>query len=132
MSASEIAPLPINSAVEPPATTRPGRSWSDRLAPLWANKIAVVGGFITLFFFIIACIGLAIMIVPGWDSLYIDQRLRAVLVHPLTDGFLLGTDNLGRSMAWRIAAGTAVSLFAGVLVTILSMTFGMLMGAIAG
>ena len=35
-------------------------------------------------------------------------------------------------MMWRIAAGTAVSLFTGVAVTIISMFFGMILGAIAG
>jgi peptide/nickel transport system permease protein len=45
---------------------------------------------------------------------------------------VLGTDNLGRSMAWRIVAGTAVSLFAGLLVTIISITAGMALGSIAG
>ncbi len=114
------------------ADQAPGRTWRDRLAPLWANKLAVVGGVITLFFLGVACVGLAIMFVPGWSDLYVDQRLRQTLVWPLQDGFLLGTDNHGRSVAWRIAAGTAVSLFIGVMVTLLSMTFGMILGAVAG
>ena len=132
MSASDAVPLPAGSVTEPSGARAPSRTWGDRLAPLLANKLAVVGGVITLFFLIVACVGLAIMVVPGWEDLYIDQRLRATLVRPFHDGFLLGTDNLGRSLAWRIAAGTAVSLFAGVAVTLLSMTFGMIMGAIAG
>jgi ABC-type dipeptide/oligopeptide/nickel transport system permease subunit len=115
-----------------PAERAPGRTWGDRLAPLWANKLAVVGGIITLFFLVVASVGLAIMVVPGWDDLYIGQRLRETLVWPLQQGFLLGTDNNGRSVAWRIAAGTAVSLFIGVVVTLLSMTLGMILGAIAG
>ncbi|MBA2519237.1 MAG: ABC transporter permease [Chloroflexia bacterium] len=117
---------------ELPAERTPGRTWSDRLAPLWANKLAVVGGVITLFFLIVAAAGLAVMVVPGWSDLYVDQRLRQTLVWPLQDGFVLGTDNHGRSLAWRIAAGTAVSLFIGVVVTLLSMTLGMILGAVAG
>jgi peptide/nickel transport system permease protein len=132
MSASDMLPIQVDSAAEPSEARTPGRTLADRFAPLWANKLAVVGGVITCFFLIVACIGIAIMYVPGWDDLYINQRLRQTLVLPLHEGFLLGTDNLGRSVAWRIAAGTAVSLFAGVAVTILSMTFGMLMGSIAG
>jgi ABC-type dipeptide/oligopeptide/nickel transport system permease subunit len=132
MSATELAPLPMDAGMEPVAAARPGRSWGDRLAPIWANKLAIVGGAITLFFLGVAVVGLAIMVVPGWDDLYIDQRLRQTLVRPFHDGFLLGTDNLGRSMAWRIAAGTAVSLFAGLAVTLLSMVFGMVLGAVAG
>jgi ABC-type dipeptide/oligopeptide/nickel transport system permease subunit len=132
MSASELAPLPLDAGMEPAVSARPGRSWGDRLAPFWANKLAVVGGAITLFFLGVAVVGLAIMVVPGWEDLYIDQRLRQTLVRPFHDGFLLGTDQFGRSMAWRIAAGTAVSLFAGLAVTLLSMVFGMVLGAVAG
>lgn len=132
MTSGDVLSLQPESVTEPTDVRAPSRTLGDRLAPLLANKLAVVGGVITLFFVIVACIGLATMLVPGWDDLYINQRLRATLVRPLNDGFLLGTDNLGRSVAWRIAAGTAVSLFAGVAVTVLSMTFGMLLGAIAG
>lgn len=132
MTASEIFPIPVDVATNPADIRAPARTWGDRLAPLLANKLAVVGGIISLFFFVVACAGLAIMFVPGWDDLYIDQRLRLTLVRPFDEGFLLGTDNLGRSLAWRIAAGTAVSLFAGVAVTLLSMTLGMMLGAVAG
>lgn len=106
--------------------------WMERLAPLWANKLALVGAFLSGFFLIVAIIGAAVMYVPGWDDLYIDQRLRQTLVKPLSDGFVLGTDQFGRDMMWRIAAGTAVSLFTGVAVTLISMFFGMVLGAIAG
>lgn len=126
MSAVETISIPA------PAERAPGRTWGDRLAPLWANRLAVGGGAITLLFLIVAGTGLAIMVVPGWSDLYIDQRLRQTLVWPLQDGFLLGTDNQGRSLAWRIAAGTAVSLFIGVVVTLLSMSLGMILGAVAG
>ncbi len=135
---SAVETFPFDSPLESgplesgPLQETPGRTWGDRLAPFWANKLAVVGGLITLFFLIVAVIGLAIMIVPGWSDLYVEQRLRQTLVWPLQDGFILGTDNHGRSMAWRIAAGTAVSLFIGVAVTVVSMFLGMVLGAIAG
>lgn len=128
----ESGPLESGPLESGPLQETPGRTWGDRLAPFWANKLAVVGGLITLFFLIVAVIGLAIMIVPGWSDLYVEQRLRQTLVWPLQDGFILGTDNHGRSMAWRIAAGTAVSLFIGVAVTVVSMFLGMVLGAIAG
>jgi ABC-type dipeptide/oligopeptide/nickel transport system permease subunit len=126
MSATDAVTFPM------PAERVPAQTWRDRLAPLRANKLAVVGGVITLFFLVVACVGLAVMVVPGWEELYVGQRLRQTLVWPFQQGFLLGTDQHGRSMAWRIAAGTAVSLFVGVVVTLLSMTFGMILGAIAG
>ncbi len=112
--------------------TAPSRTLGERLAPFWANKLAVLGAILTLFFLTVAIVGGAIMYVPGWDDLYIDQRLRETLLPPLSEGFPLGTDQFGRDMMWRIAAGTAVSLFVGVAVTIVSMFFGMILGALAG
>lgn len=132
MSAGDSVLLPVDGVVEVPPAQRPGRSWGDRLAPFWANKLAVIGGALTLFFLAVACVGAAIMYLSDWENLYIDQRLRQTLVRPFSDGFLLGTDQFGRDLAWRIAAGTAVSLFTGVAVTLLSMTLGMALGAIAG
>jgi peptide/nickel transport system permease protein/oligopeptide transport system permease protein len=132
VSVDKAVGISPETLIDAPSDLAPPRSWGDHFAPLWANKLAVIGGIITLFFIGVAVVGLAIMFVPGWDDLYIDQRLRQTLVRPLSDGFLLGTDNLGRSVAWRIAAGTAVSLFAGLAVTLISMVFGMVLGAVAG
>lgn len=132
MSAADLSALSPESPIESPVAAGAGRTWSERLAPFLANKLAVVGAVLTLFFLIVACIGAAIMYVPGWNELYIEQRLRETLLPPLSPGFPLGTDQFGRDMMWRIAAGTAVSLFTGVVVTIISMFFGMILGAIAG
>ncbi|MEZ4499252.1 MAG: ABC transporter permease [Thermomicrobiales bacterium] len=117
---------------EPTVSVHSTRSWEERLAPFLANKLAVLGALLTLFFMIVACVGAAIMLVPGWDDLYVDQRLRETLLRPLSPGFPLGTDQFGRDMIWRIAAGTAVSLFTGVTVTVISMFCGMILGAVAG
>ena len=120
-------------AVEPSDVRAPARTWGDRLAPLIANKLAVVGGVIATLLpgRRVHRFGASWWFRAGTISTS-TSGCAQTLVRPLTGGFLLGTDNLGRSMAWRIAAGTAVSLFAGVVVTVLSMTFGMIMGAVAG
>jgi ABC-type dipeptide/oligopeptide/nickel transport system permease subunit len=132
MSAGELATISPEHETEAAVTAAPARTWGERLAPFWANKLAVIGAILTAFFLIVALIGAAIMYVPGWDDLYIDQRLRETLLKPLSDGFPLGTDQFGRDMMWRIAAGTAVSLFTGLAVTLISMFFGMILGAVAG
>lgn len=110
----------------------PHRGWRDSMAPLLANKLALLGAALTIGFLIVSIIGMVIILVPSYNHLYLDQSLRDTLLKPGENGYLLGTDNLGRSMAWRLAAGTAVSLFAGVVVTILSITVGMIMGCLAG
>jgi peptide/nickel transport system permease protein len=132
MSASDLSAIGPDQAGEIVGPDVPARTWGDRLAPFWANKLAVIGAILTGFFLIVAIAGAAIMYVPGWEDYYIEQRLRETLVRPLSDGFLLGTDQFGRDMVWRIAAGTAVSLFTGLAVTIISMVFGMLLGALSG
>lgn len=132
MDVGNLATITPEAPVEGAITAVPRRTWGERLAPFLANKLAVIGAILTLFFLIVACIGAAIMFVPGWEDLYIDQRLRETLLKPGSSGFPLGTDQFGRDMMWRVAAGTGVSLFTGVAVTITSMVFGMIMGAIAG
>ncbi|MCA9860731.1 MAG: hypothetical protein KC438_13465, partial [Thermomicrobiales bacterium] len=132
MTAFDSSSLPPEAPIEAVVAVAPGLTWGERLAPFLANKLAVLGAFLTFFFLVVACIGAAIMFVPGWSDLYIDQRLRETLLRPLSPGFPLGTDQFGRDMMWRIAAGTAVSLFTGLAVTIISMFFGMILGALAG
>ena len=132
MGTTDAIGVAIEGIAEAPPAARPGRTWGDRLAPFWANKLAVLGAALSLFFVGVAAAGAAIMLVPGWDDLYLDQRLRQVLVRPFSEGFVLGTDQLGRELVWRIAAGTAISLWTGIAVTVLSMTLGMALGAVAG
>lgn len=132
MTAFDSSSLISEAPIEAIDTLTTGRSWRERLAPFLSNKLAVLGAILTVFFLVVACIGAAIMFVPGWSDFYIDQRLRETLLRPLSPGFPLGTDQFGRDMIWRIAAGTAVSLFTGLAVTFISIVFGMILGAFAG
>ena len=110
----------------------PERGWRDSMAPLLANKLALLGAVLTIAFLITSIVGMAVIMLPSLNHLYLDQSLRDALLKPGEKGYLLGTDNLGRSLAWRLAAGTAVSLFAGFVVAILSITVGMILGCLAG
>jgi peptide/nickel transport system permease protein len=51
---------------------------------------------------------------------------------PLQDGFLLGTDTLGRDIAAGIAYGARVSLMIGFVTTVIIIALGALIGGIAG
>lgn len=46
--------------------------------------------------------------------------------------FVLGTDDVGRDQVSRLIEGARLSLFAGLAVTLISMSLGVLIGAIAG
>jgi ABC-type dipeptide/oligopeptide/nickel transport system permease subunit len=125
----------LESVLPPPATETLDanrRTIRDRLAPLLANKLALLGAFLTLGFLVVAIVGGYVLLADKHNDLYLDQNLRRTLLQPGEDGSLLGTDNLGRSVAWRLIAGTAVSLWAGFAVTALSISVGMGFGAIAG
>ncbi len=51
---------------------------------------------------------------------------------PFSGGHWLGTDNLGFDVLTRVLAGTRISLFAAVVVTLVSALFGLLIGTLAG
>lgn len=108
----------------------------ERLSDAWSllvsNKLALVGGILTLIFLIIGIIGAAELLIPSLHHLYLDQDLEAGLQRPFSPGHLLGTDQFGRDVAWRVVAGIGVSLAAGMAVTILSMPVGMAIGAASG
>lgn len=132
MNAGESLAIDPDVAIEEIPGGAPGRTWGDRLAPLVANKLALLGGFLTLFFFVTAIVGAVVLRFDRFEDLYLDQNLRLRLFRPLENGTLLGTDNFGRSMAWRLVTGTAVSLWAGFAVTVLSISVGLVFGSVAG
>ncbi|MDJ0945007.1 MAG: ABC transporter permease [Kiloniellales bacterium] len=51
---------------------------------------------------------------------------------PATEGFLLGSDSLGRDVAAGIAHGAKTSLLIGLVATLVAVGFGALMGGLAG
>jgi peptide/nickel transport system permease protein len=109
----------------------PGRR-RDAILLLTANKLALAGSIITFVFVGIGIVGAVIVTVPSLHHLYLHQNLIATLQPPLTHGHLLGTDNLGRDLAWRVIAGIGISLLVGVAVTALSVIVGMILGSLAG
>ena len=56
----------------------------------------------------------------------------APFAHPGEEGFLLGSDSLGRDVAADIAYGANVSLLIGAVSTAMALVFGVVLGAIAG
>ncbi len=104
----------------------------DAFVLLWANKLALVGTIVALVFLLIGIVGLIIWQVSGLQHLYTDQNLNQTLRDPFTSGHLFGSDNLGRDVAWRLVAGTGVSLYVGFAVTAISVLIGMALGTVAG
>ena len=96
------------------------------------NRLMLIGAIFTTVFVISGLAGLFILSIHDLNSLWSQQHLSQALMPPLSPGHVLGTDNFGRDLFWRIIAGTGVSLLIGVIITFLSMVIGMTMGTLAG
>ncbi len=90
------------------------------------NKSAVFG-FIILFLVILMAV------IANW--IYPDDPFRLAgkpMSSPGTNGFLLGSDTLGRDVAAGIAHGAKTSILIGLLATIAAVFIGIIFGALAG
>lgn len=81
-----------------------------------------------------AILAIVLLVAIGADFLTGDQPFDIVGTpnEPPFGDFLLGTDTLGRSIASGIAHGSRVALAIGTITALISMTFGILMGGLAG
>jgi peptide/nickel transport system permease protein len=101
----------------------------------------VMGNFPTHFFrnparFVLAGTLLAVVLVAvlaNWIVPYdpLDVQLKSKLKPPGLEHWM-GTDNLGRDVFSRLVAGTRISLGAGVLVLLLSVSSGTVLGVVSG
>ena len=90
------------------------------------NKSAVFG-LIILFLVILMAV------IANW--IYPDDPFRLAgkpMSSPGTNGFLLGSDTLGRDVAAGIALGAKTSILIGLLATIAAVFIGIIFGALAG
>lgn len=116
-----------NAALANAAPASPRRRLMPRYLGVSVLLWAALGVFALL-----AVIGWVVLLVPSLSSLWTDQSLRSTFLPPLSDGYPLGTDNLGRNFAWRLVAGIGVSVFVGALVAVISVTLGLALGIFAG
>ena len=73
------------------------------------SRLFLTGAVISVFFAMFASVGLVLLAVPSLHHLYLDENLTNALAQPGSHG-VLGTDELGRSMVFRLIVGCAVSL----------------------
>ncbi|MBV7522614.1 ABC transporter permease [Ensifer sp. ENS12] len=155
MSTTDFGAFPAvtGGAYAAPATneqaTAPERpSWSNMKAPDARSQpnaaVAVTNGHraLKVFFanpnalFGTAFLALVIAVALLAPVLYPDDPLSMVgkpFLWPCQDpAFPLGTDSLGRDVLAGILHGSRISLFVGLVATALGLTFGVVVGAIAG
>jgi peptide/nickel transport system permease protein len=90
------------------------------------NKGAVVGIAVLLLVAAIAAIAGLVFPFSPWDM------RGAPFAQPGEEGFLLGSDSLGRDVAAGIAYGARVSLLIGAVSTAVALLAGVTLGAVAG
>ncbi|XDZ66544.1 ABC transporter permease [Alphaproteobacteria bacterium LSUCC0684] len=100
------------------------------MADFWSrykrNRMAVLGLFI---------IALILIMASTASLFYPDDPFRLVgkpLSGPFENGFLLGSDSLGRDVASGIVHGAKTSLLIGLIATLVSVFIGIFFGAFAG
>ncbi|QEN03860.1 ABC transporter permease [Thiospirochaeta perfilievii] len=91
-----------------------------------SNKTAVTGLIIILVFIII---GLFAPLISPMDPIAQNIELRKSA--PFTNGFILGSDDLGRDMLSRIIYGARISMLIGVFAVSISLTCGAIIGLIS-
>jgi peptide/nickel transport system permease protein len=90
------------------------------------NRSAVAG---------LILLGIVILIAAGASLLFPEDPFKLVgksMSAPGENGFLFGSDTLGRDVAAGMAHGARVSLLIGLLATTVAVTFGVVLGAMAG
>ncbi|HEY4957920.1 MAG TPA: dipeptide ABC transporter permease DppC, partial [Caldimonas sp.] len=123
------------SAIPPLAATRPAAPPSQA-AELWRdfrrNRGAVIG--LAVLAILVFCAIFANAIAPYSPSeQYRDATLARPSLTPIGGHvFVLGTDEVGRDILSRLIFGTRLSLAIGAVSVGLSLSFGVLLGLVAG
>jgi peptide/nickel transport system permease protein len=100
--------------------------WRDAWKGLKKNKLALVGGFIIIFFVTIAIFA-PVLATHDYKEPDLMNRLQA----PSAEHWF-GTDDLGRDIFSRILYGARISLWVGTFAVIGSMIAGSFLGILAG
>lgn len=121
-------------ALERPAEARGSSAslWGDAWRRLIRNRLAIVGGVIVLGLLFLLFFGPLIAPHP-----YDHQYLNLLVANdnrplkPLQDGFILGTDDLGRDLLSRLMDGAQISMTVALVVQAVVLLIGLPVGAAA-
>jgi peptide/nickel transport system permease protein len=105
--------------------------FKKNLGSFWSiyrqNSMGLIGFAILLFFALMAIFGPYLVDI---STLSIDGVTKTL--HPPTQGYWLGTDDLGKDIFAGVIIGSRVSLLVGVAATAISMIIGTLIGIVSG
>jgi oligopeptide transport system permease protein len=118
---AQLAPPPAAEPVEAGTSL-----WQDAWHRLQKNR-AAIASFVLLVGMTLAC-----LVGPPLTGQAYDAQNLALGATPPSTKHWLGTDSLGRDQLTRLLYGVRVSLMVGLAATAVSLTIGVLYGAIAG
>ena|SRR5699024_5808300 len=102
------------------------QSWKNFYKKLRKNKAAMVGGFLILFFIIVALIG------PYFTPYEPNTQDVINKLQPPSSEHWFGTDHHGRDIFSRIIHGMSITLYVGFLSVAFGATAGVILGIVAG
>ncbi len=102
--------------------------WQRGLGQLLGRRVVVFSIAVLTFYALVALAGL-LGFLPDYQ-----ERVGAAYQPPNTDSFamLVGTDIFGRSVLYKILAGTKTAMMIGAIVPLISVPLGVTLGAVAG
>ncbi|MGE5246766.1 MAG: ABC transporter permease [Verrucomicrobiota bacterium] len=100
--------------------------WDDFLRRLLRNRLAVAGGLVILFFFLVSA-------VPSLFASRDPDRIDVTsILQPPSAAHPMGTDDLGRDVLARVAYGARVSLKVGFVAVGIATSIGLVIGLLSG
>ncbi len=105
--------------------------WARGMRRFRRNKIAMVSAAIFILLVFMA-VGADFISANVTHKKYSDQSLINAFKPPLSPGYILGSDELGRDVLTRIVYGARVSLSVAALTVLIALTIGTLIGLLAG
>jgi peptide/nickel transport system permease protein len=108
-----------------------GSRWSEAFRRLRRNPAAILGALLVLAFVFVAAFAPLLAGHDPNDQLLLSEVRPGSAPGP-RPGFPLGADQLGRDELSRLLYGARQSLLVGVVSTLLGLTFGLILGGVAG
>ncbi len=100
--------------------------WHDFLRRLLRNRLAVAGGLVILFFFLVS----------AFPSLFAPRNPDRIdvtsILQPPSAAHPMGTDDLGRDVLARVAYGARISLKVGFVAVGIATSIGLVIGLLSG
>ena len=133
---SIVTELEVQADTGPEQSIEGRSQWQLTWRRLLHDKVAVISIIVILLVAVLAIIApvFASLTGHGVSQTFPNQgeTSAGLPVSPGTHGFLLGTDSVGRDLLIRILYGARISLFVGVLTTLIATVAGVAIGLIAG